>query len=283
MIMKYIGAHVSAEGGVQNAPLNAKAIGAKAFALFTKNQRQWFSNPLTEASISAFRENCEKLDYKPFQILPHDSYLINLGHPEKEPLEKSRTSFLDEMKRCELLGLDRLNFHPGSHLGTISIEECLKRMAESINITLEKTKGVTAVIENTAGQGTNLGHTFEQIKFIIDNVEDKSRVGVCIDTCHAYTSGYDVKTAAGFQETFRKFSEIIGIEYLKGMHLNDSKKDFGTRVDRHENLGGGFIGEGTFELIMNDSRFDNMPLILETPEESLWEAEIKKLYSFIKK
>jgi deoxyribonuclease-4 len=200
--MKYIGAHVSAEGGVQNAPLNADAIGAKAFALFTKNQRQWFSGPLLKTSIAAFRENCNKLDYKPFQILPHDSYLINLGHPEKEPLEKSRTSFLDEMKRCELLGLDRLNFHPGSHLNQIGIEESLSRIAESINIALEKTSGVTAVIENTAGQGTNLGHTFEQISYIIEKVEDKSRVGVCIDTCHAFTSGYDVKTLTGFNETF---------------------------------------------------------------------------------
>jgi deoxyribonuclease-4 len=281
--MKYVGAHVSAEGGVQNAPLNAYAIGARAFALFTKNQRQWFSSPLTSSSIISFRSNCEKYNYQPFQILPHDSYLINLGHPEKEPLEKSRKSFMDEMKRCEQLGLDRLNFHPGSHLSSITAEDCLKRIAESVNIVLDKTKGVVAVIENTAGQGTNLGHTFEQIRFIIDNIEDKSRAGVCIDTCHAYTSGYDVKSAAGFKETFRKFDEIIGFGYLKGMHLNDSKKDFATRVDRHENLGTGFLGEEVFSLIMNDDRFDNMPLILETPEESLWEAEIKKLYSFIRR
>ena len=280
--MKYVGAHVSAEGGVQNAPLNAVAIGAKAFALFTKNQRQWFSNPLTSASISEFRKNCEKHDYKPFQILPHDSYLINLGHPEAEPLEKSRNSFLDEMKRCEQLGLDRLNFHPGSHLNGISIEKCLERIAESINISLDKTKGVTAVIENTAGQGTNLGHTFEQLRYIIDLVEDKSRVGVCIDTCHAFTSGYDVKTIAGLKDTFDKFDKIIGFGFLKGMHLNDSKKEFATRVDRHENLGSGFLGEEAFSFIMNDSRFNDMPLILETPEESLWEAEIKKLYSLVK-
>src|SRR5664280_1257604 len=278
--MKYVGAHVSASGGVENAPVNAKAIGAKAFALFTKNQRQWFSNPLSKASIKAFRENCEKLDFKPFQILPHDSYLINLGHPESDPLEKSRASFLDEMQRCELLALDRLNFHPGSHLKAIGIEECLKRIAESINIVLDKTKGVTAVIENTAGQGTNLGHTFEQIRYIIDFVDDKSRIGVCIDTCHAYTSGYDVKSEKGFTETFKKFDEILGFKYLRGMHLNDSKKDFGTRVDRHENIGTGFIGDTTFKFIMNDSRFDNMPLILETPEESLWEKEIALLYSF---
>jgi len=280
--MKYIGAHVSAEGGVQNAPLNAHRIGAKAFALFTKNQRQWFSSPLSKTSISAFRENCEKLGYKPFQILPHDSYLINLGHPEDEPLGKSRASFIDEMKRCELLGLDRLNFHPGSHLNQIGIEACLARISESINIALEKTRGVTAVIENTAGQGTNLGHTFEQIRFIIEGVEDKSRVGVCIDTCHAYSAGYNVKTEEGFRETFEKFSNIIGLQYLKGMHVNDTKKEFGSRVDRHENIGTGFLGEETFSFIVNDSRFDDMPLILETPEESLWEEEIKKLYSLIR-
>jgi deoxyribonuclease-4 len=280
--MKYIGAHVSAEGGVQNAPVNANAIGAKAFALFTKNQRQWFANPLSKTNISGFRENCEKFGYAPFQILPHDSYLINLGNPDPDALGKSRASFIDEMRRCELLGLDRLNFHPGSHLNKISIEECLLNISESINIALDKTKGVIAVIENTAGQGTNLGHTFEQIKFMIDNVEDKSRVGVCIDTCHAYTSGYDVKSADGFKETFGKFDEIIGFKYLKGMHLNDTKKDLGTRVDRHENIGTGFLGDEAFEILINDSRFDDIPLILETPDESLWEAEIKKLYSMIR-
>ena len=281
--MKYVGAHVSASGGVENAPLNANSIGAKAFALFTKNQRQWFSNPLSKASIKAFRENCEKYDYKPFQILPHDSYLINLGHPEKEPLEKSRASFLDEMQRCEQLGLDRLNFHPGSHLKTISEEECLRRIAESINIVLDKTKGVTAVIENTAGQGTNMGYKFEQIRFMIDNVNDKSRVGVCIDTCHAYTSGYNIKSPEGYAETFNMFDKIIGFKYLRGMHINDSKKELATRVDRHDNIGKGYLGEDVFRMLMNDGRLDNMPLILETPDESLWEAEIKNLYALIKK
>ena len=281
--MKYIGAHVSASGGVENAPVNANEIGAKAFALFTKNQRQWFSNALSLASIKAFRENCEKYDYKPFQILPHDSYLINLGHPEKEPLEKSRASFLDEVQRCEQLGLDRLNFHPGSHLKVISEEECLSRIAESINIVLDKTKGVTAVIENTAGQGTNMGHKFEQIRFIIDKVEDKSRVGTCIDTCHAFTSGYDIKSQKGYAETFSQFDKIIGFNYLKGMHINDSKKELATRVDRHDNIGKGLLGEDVFRMLMNDPRFDNMPLILETPEESLWKEEIKNLYSLIRK
>jgi deoxyribonuclease IV len=281
--MKYVGAHVSASGGVENAPVNAHEIGARAFAFFTKNQRQWFSNPLSLASIKAFRENCEKYDYKPFQILPHDSYLINLGHPQKEPLEKSRTSFLDEMQRCEQLGLDRLNFHPGSHLKSISEEECLSRIAESINIVLDKTKGVTAVIENTAGQGTNMGHKFEQIRFMIDKVEDKSRVGVCIDTCHAFTSGYNIKSAEGYAETFNMFDKIIGFKYLRGMHINDSKKELASRVDRHDNIGKGLLGGDVFKMLMNDSRLDNMPLILETPEESLWEAEIKNLYSLVKK
>ncbi len=281
--MKYVGAHVSASGGVENAPLNAMQIGAKAFALFTKNQRQWLSPPLSEKSIKAFRTLCEEHNYKPFQILPHDSYLINLGNPDDEGLRKSRESFLDEMHRCELLGLDRLNFHPGSHLGRISEEESLTVIADSINITLEKTAGVTAVIENTAGQGTNLGYRFEQLRYIIDRVEDKSRIGVCIDTCHAFTSGYDLSTEEGFKNVFTQFDAIVGFKYLRGMHLNGSKKEFSTRVDRHENLGGGFLGEEVFRMIMNDDRFDDMPLILETPDETKWAEEIGFLYSLQKK
>jgi deoxyribonuclease-4 len=278
---KFIGAHVSSSGGVENAPVNANAIGARAFALFTKNQRQWLSNPLSEKSIGAFKANCEKFDFKPWQILPHDGYLINLGHPGKPELQKSREAFFDEMLRCEQLGLDRLNFHPGSHLQQASVEDCLRTIAESINLAHRITRDVTAVIENTAGQGSNVGHTFEQLKFIIDLVEDKSRVGVCIDSCHAFTAGYNLKTPEGFAETFRLFDEKIGFRYLKGMHLNDSKKDFATRVDRHENIGKGFLGEEVFRIIMNDKRFDNMPLILETPDETLWEKEIKLLYGLL--
>lgn len=280
--MKYIGAHVSASGGVENAPINANSIDATAFALFTKNQRQWKSAPLSKDSISKFRSNCEQYGYKPNQILPHDSYLINLGHPEKEGLEKSREAFLDEMQRCEQLGLDRLNFHPGSSLGKITVEECLKLIAESINFGLDKTKGVIAVIENTSGQGSNLGYTFEQIQFIIDNVEDKSRVGVCLDTCHTYTAGYDIKTEKGFFDTFSKFDKTIGFKYLKGMHINDSKKELATRVDRHDSLGKGFLGLDIFKMIMKDPRFDGIPLILETPDESIWADEIKLLKSFMK-
>jgi len=280
--MKYVGAHISASGGVENAPLNAHGIGARAFAFFTKNQKQWVAPPLTKKSIDAFRQRCEELDFRPHQILPHDSYLINLGSPDPEGLGRSRHSFTDEMKRCELLGLDRLNFHPGSHLGKISEEQCLDLIAESVNLALEKTAGVIAVIENTAGQGTNMGYKFEHLRHIIDRVEDKSRVGVCIDTCHAYTSGYDLASEEGFKKVFDEFERIVGFRYLKGMHLNESKKAFGSRVDRHDSLHRGELGDDVFSLIMNDPRFDDMPLILETPEETLWAEEIRFLYSLQK-
>ena len=277
--MKYIGAHVSASGGVENAPVNANAIGAKAFALFTRNQRQWKSSPLTKKSISLFRERCEEFGYAAEYILPHDSYLINLGHPEAEGLQKSRDAFLDEMQRCEQLGLNRLNFHPGSHLNQMEVEDCQTRIANSVNWALDQTSGVCAVLENTAGQGTNLGYTFEQLAYIIDKVEDKSRVGVCIDTAHTLAAGYDIKTVEGFTETFRHFDEVIGFSYLRGMHINDSKKDLATRVDRHDSIGKGVMGLTTFKMLMDDPRFDNIPLILETPDESIWSEEIEYLYS----
>ncbi|MFA5713183.1 MAG: deoxyribonuclease IV [Bacteroidales bacterium] len=278
--MKYIGAHVSAAGGVENAPLNAAEIGATAFALFTKNQRQWVAAPLSEKSIETFKERCSLYNFTPMQILPHNSYLTNLGHPEKEGLEKSRKAFIDEMERCQQLGLDRLNFHPGSHLNKIDIDSSLRLVSDSINIALEETQGVTAVIENTAGQGTNLGHTFEQIAQIIHFVEDKSRVGVCIDTCHSFAAGYDLSNAQGFHKTFGDFEKIIGFKYLKGMHLNDAKKELNSRVDRHHSLGEGFLGVESFKLLMADRRFNNMPLILETPQPEIWSEEIKLLRSW---
>lgn len=275
--MKYIGAHVSASGGVEFAPVNAHEIGANAFALFTKNQRQWVSKPLTEENIRLFKENCTKYNFQTDYILPHDSYLINLGHPEEEGLEKSRAAFLDEMQRCEQLGLKLLNFHPGSHLNKISVEDCLALIAESINLTLEKTKGVTAGIENTAGQGSNLGSEFWQLRYIIDRVNDKSRVGICLDTCHTYTAGYDIVN--DYDKVFDEFEKEVGFEYLRGMHLNDSKKELGSHVDRHDNIGQGLTGSAFFERLMKDSRFDNMPLILETPDESKWAEEIAWLRS----
>ncbi len=276
-MMKYFGAHVSAAGGVENAPANAHAIGATGFALFTKNQRQWMAKPLTAAEIDAFRRACDAYGYTAAQILPHDSYLINLGHPEREGLEKSREAFIDEMRRCEQLGLDRLNFHPGSHLKQISEEESLDRIAGSINLALEKTRGVTAVIENTAGQGSNLGFRFEHLAYLIDRVEDKSRVGVCIDTCHAFAAGYDLRTEAACEATFAELERVVGFRYLRGMHLNDALKPVGSHVDRHALLGEGAIGEACFRYIACDARFDGIPLILETPDESRWAEEIARL------
>ncbi|HEY5654166.1 MAG TPA: deoxyribonuclease IV [Pontiella sp.] len=278
--MKYIGAHVSASGGVENAPLNAAKIGANAFALFTKNQRQWTANPLTAESIESFKRNCSENGFEPKSILPHDSYLINLGHPEADKLEKSRNAFIDEMQRCEQLGLERLNFHPGSHLKQISESECLSTIAESINIALDKTNGVIAVIENTAGQGSNLGFRFEHLAEIIDQVDDKSRVGICIDTCHSFAAGYDLTTQESCEAVFCEFEKIVGFKYLCGMHLNDSKKELGSRVDRHHSLGEGLLGLEVFRYIMKDDRFDDIPLILETINESIWAEEIKLLRSY---
>ncbi len=277
--MKYIGAHVSSSGGVENAPANALAIGANAFALFTKNQRQWVSAPLSEKNITLFKKRCEQGGLDSRYILPHDSYLINLGSPDDEGLQKSRGAFFDEMTRCEQLGLTMLNFHPGSHLNKISLEECLDRISESINMALERTSGVTAVIENTAGQGSNVGNRFEHIRYIIDKVQDKSRVGVCIDTCHTYSAGYDIVN--DYDAVFNEFDKVIGFDYLRGVHLNDSKKLLASRVDRHDSIGDGTLGVEFFKRFMNDTRFDNMPVILETPDENRWRDEIIMLRSFL--
>ena len=275
--MKYIGAHVSAAGGVENAPVNAQKIKATCFALFTKNQRQWQAAPLSEKNITAFKANCEAFGFGPGQILAHDSYLINLGHPEKTALEKSRTSFFDEMERCRLLGIAMLNFHPGSTLKKISMEACLATIAESINLAHQKVADVIAVIENTAGQGSNAGFAFEQIKSIIDQVDDKSRVGVCIDTCHAFAAGYDFVSEQGYQRTWDQFDCLIGFNFLKGMHLNDAKKPLSSRVDRHESIGKGELGPQSFERIMTDDRLDGIPMILETPDNDIWPEEIAHL------
>lgn len=280
--VKYIGAHVSASGGVYKAVANAVAIGANAFALFTKNQMRWTDTPLAEKDIEKFKEECNKHGFSPYQILPHDSYLINLGSPKADGLQKSREAFLDEMNRCEQLGLVYLNFHPGSTLKEFSVDECLKTIAESINIALDKTNGVTAVIENTAGQGSNLGYEFEHLAAIIDKVEDKSRVGVCIDTAHSFAAGYDISTEDGFKDVFERFNEVVGFNYLKGMHINDSKKGLGSHVDRHESIGKGVIGITPFKMIMQDDRFNGIPLVLETPDTAIWAEEIAMLRSFTK-
>ena len=291
---KYVGAHTSASGGVFNAAKNAQEIGAKAFALFTKNQKRWDAKPLESETIDKFQRALDDAGILPRHVLPHDSYLINLGHPEEQKLIKSRMAFIDELERCAVLGLDRLNFHPGSHLEKLTKKQkedtelvtevenkCLDVIAESINIALDKTSGVKAVIENTAGQGTNLGYKFEHLAYIIERVEDKSRVGVCIDTCHMFTAGYDIRTREAYDATWKAFGDIVGFEYLSGMHINDSKPPLGSRVDRHHSLGKGEIGLDAFKFIMNDERMDDIPLVLETIDETIWKEEIELLYSFV--
>lgn len=282
MKTRYIGAHVSASGGVSNAVANALEIGANAFALFTRNQRQWYPKPLEEEEIENFRSAVNEAGIEPKHILPHASYLINLGNPDPTNLKKSRDAFLDEMQRCEQLGLTLLNFHPGSHLKKMSEEDCLAQIAEEINIALQKTKGVTAVLENTAGQGTNLGYRFEHLKAIIDQVEDKDRVGVCIDTAHTLAAGYDIRTEEGYRETMYQIDKIIGLEYLRGIHLNDSLKELASRVDRHASVGEGVMGMTLFEVLMQDERLADIPIILETPNPDRWAEEIALLRTFAK-
>lgn len=281
--MKYIGAHVSASGGVEQAVLRAVDIDANAFALFTKNQRQWKAPPLKAETIEKFKRFCQVHHFTADQILPHDSYLINLGSPEVEGLEKSRIAFIDEMERANQLGLKLLNFHPGSHLNKISEQDCLARIAESINIAVSKVPNVIAVIENTAGQGSNLGYRFEHLAEIIEQVEDKSRVGVCLDTCHTFSAGYDISSLEQCEKTFAEFEQVVGFKYLRGMHLNGSKTPLGSRKDRHDTLREGTIGTAFCEFIMKDDRFDGIPMILETINPDIWAEEIKFLRTLANK
>ncbi|MGI2257764.1 deoxyribonuclease IV [Shewanella sp. GXUN23E] len=273
----FVGAHVSMAGGLHNAIINAVGIGATALALFTRNQRRWQHEPLTGKEIELFVQACLQYGFNSAQILPHDSYLINLGHPDIDGLTRSRQAFSEEMQRCSQLGLTLLNFHPGSHLRKISIDTSLRRISDSINLALEATPGVAAVIENTAGQGSNLGYSFEQLAQIIHYVEDKSRVGICLDTCHLFAAGYDLRTTAACEHTFKQFDEVVGLHFLKGMHLNDSKGSMGSRLDRHESLGQGDIGNSCFEYIVKQPWSRGIPLILETIRPELWTEEIAQL------
>lgn len=277
--MKYIGAHVSAIQGVSDTPLNAHLIGARSFALFTRNPSRWNSKPITQAEADAFKDNCERYGYTSDRILPHDSFLINLGSPDPVKLEKSRKAFLDELHRCNQLGLTMINFHPGSHMREMEPDACLDLIADSLNLVLGRSEGVKAVIENTAGQGSNLGYSFEQIARIIDRVEDKTRIGVCIDTCHAYAAGYDLANADEYEKVWSDFDRVIGFDYLCGMHLNDTGKALGAHVDRHAPIGTANLGIEFWKRLMSDPRFDGIPLILETPDEVIWGEEISLLYS----
>ena len=278
--MKFIGAHVSCGGGVENAPLNASAIQAKAFALFTKNQRQWTAPPLTETSIAKFKHNCEKLGFSSDHILAHDSYLINLGNSDKDKHAQSLSAFIDELWRCNLLGIKLLNFHPGSHLKVLSEDDCLKLIAESVRYALNEVPDVVAVFENTAGQGTNLGYSFEQLARLLELVDMPERTGVCLDTCHAFAAGYDLKNAENYEKVMSDFDRIVGLKNLRGVHLNDAKGILGGKLDRHDSIGHGSLGNETFERMMKDTRFDNIPIILETIDDTIWKQEIAQLYSW---
>ena len=277
--MKRIGAHVSASGGVSNAPLNAAKIGADAFAMFVKNQRRWDAPPLRAEEIAAFKDALKQSGISAEHVLVHDSYLINLGHPREAEREKSLNAFIDEIRRCEALGLRLLNFHPGSHLNEISAQECLDNIAESLNFAIANTSGVKLVLENTAGQGSNLGYDFAQLAYVIGKISNKDRIGVCIDTCHAFAAGYDLRSRQAYERTMSEFDRAIGYKFLSGMHLNDTKNELGVRKDRHESLGRGFLGLAAFENIMNDPNIDEIPLILETIDDSLWAEEIALLRS----
>lgn len=279
--MKYVGAHVSAAGGVENAPLNAEKIGAKAFALFTKNQKQWQAKPLGPENIATFKKNLAAVDIAARHVLPHDSYLINLGHPDLEKREKSVLALLDEAQRVEQLGLDYLNFHPGSHLGLMEEKKCLEAIAAGMKRILAETGRVGLLLETTSGQGGYVGYRFEHLAGILDLVGQETRTGVCLDTCHVFAAGYDIRTAEVYEQTMKKFDEIIGRRYLRAAHINDSKVDLGSRKDRHNSIGRGQLGMEVFSLLMNDPRFDDMPLILETIDDTLWADEIKQLYSLI--
>jgi len=277
----YIGAHVSTSGGIQNAPLNAKEIGANAFALFLKNQRRWFEKPYPSDRVEKFKENLQRFGFSADKVLPHAGYLINLCSPDREKAEKSFLALKDEVERAHQLGLKFVNFHPGAHLNKYSEREALKIIAEKVNQIIAETEGVVLVLETTAGQGSNLGYRFEHLATIIEEVEDKTRIGVCIDTCHIFAAGYNISTEKGYFKTFEQFEEIIGFKYLKGVHLNDSKTPLGSRKDRHAPLGEGYIGLTPFRLMVNDERFKCVPLILETPDPKRWPEEIKLLKSFM--
>lgn len=279
---KRVGAHVSIVGGVENAPYNAREIGAKAFAMFTKNQRRWTAKDLQPENIKLFKERLKEVGIKPEHILPHDSYLINLGNADEEKRQQSLDAYIDEMKRCHELGLLYLNMHPGSHLKEISEEESLNLIVQSINYANKFIPEVITVLEITAGQGSNLGYTFEHLAYIIDKIEDKTRIGVCLDTCHMFAAGYDIRTKETYEKTMAEFEKIVGFKYLKGVHLNDSMVTLGSKKDRHESIGKGQLGEEFFELFMNDPRFDNLPIALETIDETIWKEEIQYLYSLIK-
>ncbi|KJE93875.1 endonuclease IV [Capsaspora owczarzaki ATCC 30864] len=286
-VSRLVGYHVSTAGGVQNAPVNAALVGATAFAMDTRSKRKWDSPPYTAATIQAFRKACCEHGYQPHQILPHGSYLINAGSPVPEILAKSRAALIEEVQRCEQLGLSQYNFHPGSTVGLCTTEKCIETIAESIDLAVGASKAVTVVVESMTGSGNVIGGKFEHLRDIIAHVKDKTRIGVCLDTCHMFAAGFDLRTRAEYDKVMNDFDRIVGFQYLRGLHLNDSKGELGCNRDRHENIGKGKLGLSAFELIMNDERFRNIPMILETPvsaevESDGYKKEIELLQSMVR-
>lgn len=279
----YIGCHTSISGGIWKAPLEAAEFGAKAFGLFLHNQHQWMMKPLAEGHAEKFRDTCQKLNYQPNQIVPHGSYLLNCGSPKEDVKKKSMAMLVQELQRCEDLGLLYFNFHPGSTLGKISIEKCLSSIANAIKEAHRATKYVIVLLENMSCQGNTVGGKFTELKAIIDQVDDKSRIGVCIDTCHSHAAGYDLSSLEGYEVFINDIETVIGWNYVKAFHLNDSKGPSGCHKDRHENIGKGTIGVDGFRRIMNDARMERIPMILETPykNDDIYKEEIKLLYSLI--
>lgn len=279
--MKYIGVHLPTDNPhISCVPEQAAALGATAFAINTfETSNGWRTDVIPQDECRRFIDNCWQFGFSYNQILPHASFMINLCSPEPRKLAMSRRALIKEMESCRSLGLTMINFHPGATLGKMSEEDACSLVAESIDYVLERTEGVTAVIENTAGQGSNIGYKFGHIGSIVNQVSDKSRVGVCIDTCHAFAGGYDLTDDAEYERAREEFDREIGFQYLRGMHINDSLRGVNSRIDRHASIGLGAIGRDFFMRLMADKLTDNIPLILETPGELLWAEEIAVLQS----
>jgi deoxyribonuclease IV len=279
----YLGAHVPVTGGLHKAPANGLAVGAQAIQIFTRNQMQWRSRPLTGDETAAFRESLAGSGVR--KVLSHGSYLVNLASPSPDFLEKSRACMVTEVERCHALGIPYLVFHPGAHMG-MGESAGLAAIARSLDHVLERTEGldVMPLLEATAGQGTCLGHRFEHLAEILDRVKRPERVGVCLDTCHVHAAGYDLETPRGYESTLKEFARIVGLGKLKAVHLNDSKRERGSRVDRHARAGEGHLGLATFRRIVNDRRFQGVPLVVETPGPvEAWRKEIALLRGLVKR
>lgn len=280
--MGILGAHVSVAGGVQNAPERARDISANSIQIFTANQNQWFPKQPSKENCIQFKV---EMGNKGIDVcVSHASYLLNLGSPEPKKLNMSRRAFSDELDRCDACGIPYVIFHPGAHIKT-GESECLSRISESLNYVMDKRPDskVTILLENTAGQGSVVGYSFENLIRIIKEVENKNRLGVCFDTQHAFAAGYDIRTEKGWNDTFDHFDKTVGLEWIKVFHINDSKRELGTHVDRHEKIGKGFLTMETFWCLVNDERFSNLPMILETPvtDPSEYAVELELLRSLI--